>query len=359
MNIALFDAAKYWSGGAQRVYLCAKGFKEKGHNVVLICLPTSRLNKLLNNEIKIYNIHPVFDLDFFSAVKIFYILIKHKIGILDIHSPKFYWLGLFVGKLLNKKVFITRNVEYRKKGLKKIINKSLYTLCDGVVAVSKKVKEFLAKDFGLQDEKVVVIYDEIFFEKNNFYNLRKKYNISNDVVVLSIIGRIEENKNQDFAVEIIKGLKDKGYNVKLFIIGPTGNKSFYIKVLDSVKKYNLTEDIIFTGFVENVCDYIFSSDIVLCCSLYESMGKVVLESLCLNTPVVSTSAVKVGEILPKQYLGLLYVVEKLELDKFLKLIEEIVKNIEMYRMNKKNLNFSNKISSLKMVKEYLEFYHKS
>ena len=26
MNILLFDAAKYWSGGAERVYLCAKRF---------------------------------------------------------------------------------------------------------------------------------------------------------------------------------------------------------------------------------------------------------------------------------------------------------------------------------------------
>lgn len=360
MNIALFDATKYWSGGAERVYLCAKGFKEKDNNVTLICLATSRLNRLLKNKVNIYNIHPVSDIfDVFAIFKIFYILLKHKIEVLDIHSPKFYWFGVFLGKILNKKVFITRNVEYRKKGLKKKINNLLYNFCDGIITTSDKVKNYVVKDFNLKEDKVVVIYDDIFFPKNNFEDLRNKYNISDDTIVLSIIGRIEENKRQDFAIEITKELKNKGYNVKLFVIGPVEEKNFYIKILNKVKNYSLSENVVFTGFVENVCDYIFSSDIVLCCSLYESMGKVVLESLYLKTPVVSTSAVKVEEVLKHSYISLLYTTKKLKLDEFLKPIEEIIKNIKKIRDDKKNnLKFFNNSVSLKMVEEYLKFYQK-
>ncbi len=357
MNIALFDATKYWSGGAQRVYLCVKGFKEKGHNVVLICLATSRLNILLKNEVKIYNIHPVSDVfDIFSNFKIFYILLKHKVEVLDIHSPKFYWFATFLGKILNKKVFITRNVEYRKKGLKKIINKFLYFLCNAVIAVSQKVKNDLVEDFKLSQNKVKVIYDEVFFEKTKFDNLRNRYNISEDTIVFSIIGRIEKNKKQDFAVEIIKELKIKGYKVKLFIIGPVEEKSFYKKILNIVEEYKLKENVIFTGFVSNVYDYIFTSDIVLCCSLYESMGKVVTESLYLLTPVVSTPAIKVKEVLAGQYQDYLKIANELKLEEFLKLIEEIIQNIKIYRDKKNKLVFVNFPST--MVEEYLKFYQR-
>jgi hypothetical protein len=62
MNIAFFDAAPYWSGGAERVYLCCRELKERGHKIILFCLPTSRLNILLKNVVKIYNVRQIFDL---------------------------------------------------------------------------------------------------------------------------------------------------------------------------------------------------------------------------------------------------------------------------------------------------------
>ncbi|MCS7227617.1 MAG: glycosyltransferase [Endomicrobia bacterium] len=359
MNIALFDAAKYWSGGAERVYLCAKGFKDIGHNVVLICLPTSRLNKLLAKEVKIYNIHPVFDLDFLAGVKILFLIIKHKIEVLDIHSPKFYWLGVFTGKLLKRKVFITRNVEYRKKGIKKQINKILYKFCDGIISVSKKIKYDLISDFCIPEKKIKVIYDGFIFpNKNLIKNLRGYYNISDYEIIISIIGRIEENKGQDFAVEILKKLKERKYCVRMFIIGPIEDKKFYHSLLEKINMYNLNESIIFTGFVSNVYDYILSSDIILCCSKHEGMIKSVIESLYLNTPVVATSAVRINEIIQEESTKFLFILNHRELYQFLQCIEEIIKNLDFYRRNKNNpvQKWVEEISHTKMLKQYIEFY---
>lgn len=360
MNIALFDAAKYWSGGAERVYLCAKGFKEEGHNVVVVCLPTSRLNKLLKNMIKIYNIHPVTDLDILAGIKIFYILVKHKIEVIDVHSPKFYWLCIFIGRLLNKKVFITRNVEYRKTGIKKRINRILYDLCTGVVTVSKKVKDVLIKDFFIEDTKIKVIYDSFMIVPKQTTNLRKLYNISEQEIIISVVGRIEKNKRQDFAIEILQCLKQKGYTkFKMFIIGPVEEKKFYTQLQNKVKDYGLHKDVIFTGFVENVADYMSSSDIVLCCSEHESMGKTVVESLYCFTPVVSTSAVKVSEFLPQEYLHLLHIVDSYDKEKFVQIIENIINHLNFYRKQKEQLSsvFVENLSYIKMVKQYLDFYN--
>lgn len=359
MNIALFDAAKYWSGGAERVYHCAKGFLQEGHNVVVVCLPTSRLNKLLKDKIKVYNIHPFTDLDIFAAIKIFYVLIKHKVQIIDVHSPKFYWLCVFIGRLLNKKVFITRNVEYRKKGFKKRINRILYNLCNGVITVSEKVRENLIVDFSIDENKVKTIYGGFDFDSSELKDLRHRYEISTKEIVFSIIGRIEKNKGQDFAIGIIKNLVEKGYNVRLFIIGPVEEKVFYDTIVNMINSYNLNENVIFTGFVNNVRDYIFSSDIILCCSEYETLPRNVIESLCLNTPVVATSVVRVEEkLIPRDYLKFLYIVKERRIENFIEVIENIIENIELYRKQKiQKINLpSSDMSYLRMVKQCIDFY---
>ncbi|MCX7957026.1 MAG: glycosyltransferase [Endomicrobia bacterium] len=350
MNIIIFDAQKYWSGGAERVYYCCKLLKEKKHNIVLVCLRTSRLNNLLKKDIKIYNCHPIFDFDFLAIIKIGYILLKHKIQILDIHSPKFYWIAAVLGKIFNKKVCITRNVEYRKFGIKRLINKILYShLCDKVVVVSKKVYKILIKDFKLETKKLKIIYDG-FYIPASLKNIRDFYNIKEEGIVLSIIGRIERNKSQDFAVDVTYNLLKKGYNIYLFVIGPVEQKDYYSYIIKKIKNYKIENKVIFTGFVENIYDYISSSQIVLCCSEYESMGKVVVESLIIGVPVVSSYSVKVDEILNKEYLSRLYLVDK-NIDSFVEKIENIIEHKPIYNLPKKFL-----YTYKEMVENYINCY---
>lgn len=355
MNILLFDATKFWSGGAERVYFCCEEFMKKRHSVVLVCLPTSRLNFLLKNKIKIYNIHPVFDLDFFAAIKIFFVVIKHKIHVIDIHSPKFYWLGTFVGKVLNKKVFITRNVEYRKKGIKRIINKFLYNfLCNGVIVVSNKVKQQMMKDFEIKNERIKLIYDGFFFKLKG-KNLRTMYNIPQHAILFAIIGRIEENKRQKLAVEVVKKLIEKKYDVYLFIVGPIEEKDYYKTLVKLVDDLQLRNKVIFTGFVSNIEDYIFSSDIIISCSQYESMGKAILESVVMNKPVITTTSVKVEE-LSKDLLKFINYAEP-NVESFVLVAEQVIKNIEFYKTQSVSFDIQ-KFSYENMAEEYLDFYNK-
>lgn len=351
MNIALFDAAKYWSGGAYRVYLCCKGFKEKKNNVFLFCLPTSRLNILLKNEVKIFNLHPVFDLDFFAFIKVLYILIKYKIEVLDVHSPKFYWIATLAAKILRKKVFITRNVEYRKKGLKKIINRFLYNNLTGVVAVSNKIKNALIEDFKIKESKVEVIHDGVILKKTKSNDIRTKYNIKEDEIVLSIIARIEKNKGQDLAIEILNELVKEKYKSKLFIIGKKEDKKFYDILVSKIENLNLKNNVIFTEFVENVNDYINSSDVILCCSYYEGLPRSIIESLISLKPVVSTAAVDIEEL--KDFKDLIIIVNKREPKKFAKAIISAINNKKQKTYNEKLFE---KFSYINMVNKYLEFY---
>ncbi len=360
MNIALFDAAPYWSGGAERVYFCCKGYSELGHKVTLVCLPTSRLNHLLKDKIKIYNLSPITDFDIFCFIKILWIIKKENIKIIDVHSPKFYWLCLFAAKLLRCKFGITRNVLYRKSGIKRLINKFLYQKCDFIVAVSQKVKHFLMTDFALDNNKITVIYDGLEIKpvddtqkyKVRSY-IRDKFNISNDTILLSTIGRIEKNKGYHIIIKSIKKVVEKGYNIKLLIIGKVEDKKFFYEIINLIRTLSLEDKIFFTGFKKNVLSYILASDIIVSGSYTESMGKSILESIVYKIPFVATEACQVKEIVSGETGIFVPTGNETALAEG---IIQIIKHKDIYLNNLSKIDTS-KFDYKKMVMEYIETYN--
>jgi len=360
VNIALFDAAPYWSGGAERVYFCARGFAESGHKVVIVCLPTSRLNELRRDKITIYNICPWFDLDPLALLKIIHILKKEEIDILDIHSPKFYWLGLIAAKILCRKAGITRNVAYPKKGIKRLINRWLYHHCDFVVAISRRVKETLIRDFALTEEKIHLIYDggeysEFSEEQREKIRrlIRQKLNISLETFLLTIIGRIERVKGHDLLLKSVAELKNSGYNVGLLIIGPVEEKRFFRKLEKLVKELNLSREVIFTGFESAVSDYLLASEALVAPSYLESMGKSILEAAANQVPFVTTTNTGVSEVLPRD-LGIF--VPAGDSEQLTAGLKDLIQNYSRYQEKAKKFN-PVILDYKKMVREYLHLYN--
>ena len=75
------------------------------------------------------------------------------------------------------------------------------------------------------------------------------------------------------------------------------------KLRNLVKKLNLEDKIVFLGFQSNPYLYIKNAKFMVLSSEFEGLGMVILESLALNTPVVSTDCDSgPREILPKKNL---------------------------------------------------------
>jgi len=122
-----------------------------------------------------------------------------------------------------------------------------------------------------------------------------------------------------------------------------------------INKISFKDRVIFTGFVSNVEDYIYSSDVILCCSKHEGIPRTVVESVVLGKPVVSTTAAKIEEIFDEHLLKLVKFVRIPDVDNFVFFVEEVIKNIESYK--KLQLKFDiKKFSYERMVSEYLDFY---
>lgn len=310
VNIAFFDATPKWSGGANRILFLAKELTKAGNNVLIICLPKSNLSEEAKKvALEVVNIKPVVDLGLISFFKILNLLKKYKIEVVDINSPKFYWIGLYAAKTLGIKVILTRNVPYRKKGIKKFFNRLfLYNQCDLVITLCEYVKKLLERDFRLRNVKVN--YDGFWNELKKLsleeiLQIKKKYNINQDEFVLATIGRVEESKGVSIAIDAVSQVKTEMPNIKLLVVG-TGNVQYIQKLKEIVRRKNIEDSITFTGFVENTYEIYNIIDVLLHPSYFDSVPICILEAFGYSKPVIASNTGGIPEIVEDGKNGYLF-----------------------------------------------------
>ena len=302
MNIMIFDATPHWSGGANRIFLYSKELIQRGHHVTVCCLPASGLSiRLPEQNIPVITIDPKSDINLFVVPKLIHLIIKNNIDVIDICSPKFYWVASLAGRLTNKTVMLTRNVPYRKKGLKKYINTLLYDkLIDNIVAVSDKIKRELREDFDIPEQKITVIYDGIELNQFNQQQTNKRDNAKH--FRAAVISRLDENKGLECFINAIPIIIRTISPIHFMIVG-TG--SIEQKLKEQTNKLNLSDSVTFTGFRKDIPEILSEVDITIMPSPEEGMSMSALESMASGKPVVATTGSGLADIISNFRSGMI------------------------------------------------------
>jgi glycosyltransferase involved in cell wall biosynthesis len=131
------------------------------------------------------------------------------------------------------------------------------------------------------------------------YNSNKEYKPQgineSDPFVLAV-GTITPRKNLIRTIQAIELLSDMPH-LKLVIAGGINKNSE--DVLDYIKKNNLSEKIIITGFLtDNELAWCYkNAEILAFCSLYEGFGLPPLEAMQAGTPVVASNITSIPEVI--------------------------------------------------------------
>jgi glycosyltransferase involved in cell wall biosynthesis len=174
---------------------------------------------------------------------------------------------------------------------------------DHIIAVSQCTKEDIIRCYGVPSQKISVIYlaadDQIQKEcKPLSEKVRKKYNLPKDYALY--VGTIEPRKNIPFMLEGF-ALAKKRYKFphKLVIAGAKGWK--YEKVYETLEKYQLHNEVIFTGYVEDedLPSIYKNADVFLFPSRYEGFGIPVLEAMQCGVAVIASNVSSLPEIVGK------------------------------------------------------------
>jgi glycosyltransferase involved in cell wall biosynthesis len=305
-------------GGAERVMLnLANGFVERGHEVelILVNLEGPYLDQLLPS-IKVVNLNS--GKLFKSILALIRHLKKSRPNILFSALEDTNLVALWAAKLAGVKTRLVVTVhnhlsnesKYATSFKRRFIPRLVpwfYPWADTVVAVSHGVANDLTH-LGLAHDHIKVIYNPVvtpnLFEKST-ESIQHKWFQTNDCSVLLGVGRLTPQKDFQTLIKAFAEVR-KHQSVKLIILGEGEERQSLQALIDQL---NLTQDVDLIGFVSNPYAYMAKASVCVLSSAWEGFGNVLVESMAVGVPVVSTNCESgPSEILDDGNYGLLVAV---------------------------------------------------
>lgn len=183
---------------------------------------------------------------------------------------------------------------------------------DAVICISHAVENNMTR-CGIPGGNLHVVYNgldpDVIQVKTDIDTLKTQYKLNTDDPIIGIIGNIKEWKGQKSVVLATARLKKRFPNIRCFLVGDTADADMYYKkeIEQLVAEHKLESNIIFSGYQSNVADYVNLMDIVIHASVDpEPFGRVLIEAMALEKPLIGARAGAVPEIIVEGETGLTF-----------------------------------------------------
>ncbi len=288
-----------WGGPEQIAIMDMADLAREGVNVTLICLENSPIHAaaLRNPQIQVIPLkHKInrFDLVFIN-------FLRGKIkewgtNIIHIKDEKLLWsvVPALVGHPEISVIGI-RHAPVENK-IKKWMRAPLLGRFDFITVLSETVRQSVIKNTPVRDKKVKVINLGLDFsrfdpQKVPAQNMREKWGVDNDTVVIGSVGRIDQALGHDTFIKAAAGLlKFKDRKIKFVFVGeePLVNTDEYMDELKALMGlFHIDEkNVLFTYLGDNLPEVMAAFDIYVMPGREEVPGLGALEALAMEKPVV-------------------------------------------------------------------------
>lgn len=188
---------------------------------------------------------------------------------------------------------------------------------DRRVFVSNHLKDYMVqkyKNYGIEDKyikRLKVIHNGISLRKYSPHSQMKgkfksRFEIPDDVKIISFIGRFSWEKNPLLFVDIAKNVITKSYGCKLKFI-MAGDGADFAKIGNIISEYGIKDYFILTGNMSDneVIELLLDTYALLVTSKIEGIPFIILEAMAMEVPVISTNVGAVNEIIKDNINGYL------------------------------------------------------
>ncbi len=314
MRIGIFTETytPYISGLVTSELMLKKALEKKGHEVYVVTANLENFHYEYDNKDRVLRIPGIPTGIYDSRLTSIYpikAINKIRSWHLDvIHSQTEFAIGTFArlfAKQYNIPIIHTYHTMYEDyvyyitkghfdKSSKKLLEYLTKFYCDRtiieLIVPTKKAYDLFKKKYNVSRNIHIIptgievdrFYKEnIDVKKSNL--LKKKYNIKNKDFVAIFVGRIAEEKNIPFLIDVTEKIIKRKPNFKLLIVGDGPDKEKYEKL---AKKCG--DNIIFTGKVpwDDVPIYYDLANVFISASQSETQGLTIIEAMASSLPAL-------------------------------------------------------------------------
>jgi glycosyltransferase involved in cell wall biosynthesis len=198
--------------------------------------------------------------------------------------------------------------------MKQLMENFVVSRVNRVITINDNLKaEMLERVPDLKDSDVDVICNGVDVDKFNVdshvkADMRKKYGLSDDIIVFGYIGSLLNYEGIEYIMHALRRLSDDGYKPKFFMIGDGKEKDNLLKLADKLrlqdsfqyigkidhddvsKFYNMFDIVVYPRKNDKVCRTTSSSKI--------------FETMCMAKAIVVSRLPAYDEIITDRYNGL-------------------------------------------------------
>ena len=207
-------------------------------------------------------------------------------------------------------------------------------------------------------KNIAVIYNGVEIteyrrDECNQKDLKREMELSESTLIGSV-GNIRKPKNYPLAVEVVRELHTRGFQVHYLIAGQ-GSSEQLKPITELVEKYNLQDYVHILGFYKDIKKILSSLDVFLMTSSSEGHPLAMSQAMINGVPVVSTAS-GVEEFIEAGKEAV--IVFEHEADKMADAIECLLndQNKRVLLRDSAYQKASEKYSTDTMIKQYLELY---
>jgi len=182
---------------------------------------------------------------------------------------------------------------------------------DLIICVSHATAK-VTKDCLPREQRIEVVHNGLDIQAYNVESMSGDPLLNEqrqDHFLVGIFGRIVAWKGHECFIEAAKYVLEKNNRVTFVIIGDdvTEQKTFLNKLKQDIVKLRLNDKIIFTGWQQDVMNFVASLDVVVQPSvLPEPFGFTVIESMALGKAVIGSRMGALPELIEEGKDGLLF-----------------------------------------------------
>lgn len=179
-----------------------------------------------------------------------------------------------------------------------------------ILAISENTARDVERIMGIPPERIRVTplgVDESFFAATSPADpvaLRQRYGVPQDRPVILYVGGIDQRKNCSSLIAVVKQLKERCLAAGkvppvLLMVGRIQQDRQFPRLQQQILDAGLVQDVSMPGFVadEDLLHWYAVSEAFCFLSLYEGFGLPVLEAMAAGTPVVSSHASCMPEVM--------------------------------------------------------------